>query len=437
MGNPPFLGGTFLRRELGDDYVDDLHFVWEGKVPGKADLCCYWHEKARRMVADGKAHRVGLLATQGIRGGRNRIVLQRIKESGDIFFAESDRKWMLDGAAVQVSMVGFDDGSETERVLDGQRVEGINANLTSGADLTLAAKLRENAGLCFEGVKQVGRFDIDAGTAATMIAMPNPDGRSNADVVRPSANGRDINGRSRGMWVIDFPPGTPLEEAELYEAPFEHIAEHVREYRKTARSGDRTGVDWWIHGSSRPGMRQALAPHQRYIVTTATAKHRLFTWLDREVLPDHALFVFARDDDYFFGVLHSRLHELWALAQGTQLREKESGFRYTPTTCFLTFPLPWPPGEEPADSPLVRGIAEAARRLHELREGWLNPEGPLVADLRQRTLTNLYNERPAWLDTAHRRLDEAVCAAYGWPPDLPDDEVLARLLALNLERARA
>ena len=125
----------------------------------------------------------------------------------------------------------------------------------------------------------------------------------------------------------------------------------------------------------------------------------------------------------------------WALAQGTQLREKESGFRYTPTSCFQTFPLPWPPGEEPSESPLVRAIAEKARLLHEWREGWLNPEG-LVADRRQRTLTNLYNERPAWLDTAHQQLDEAVYAAYGWPPDLSDAETLARLLALNLERAR-
>ena len=112
---------------------------------------------------------------------------------------------------------------------------------------------------------------------------------------------------------------------------------------------------------------------------------------------------------------------------------------YNNTTCFQTFPLPWPPGDEPADSPLVEAVAEAARGLDELREGWLNPEGPLVgeADLKQRTLTNLYNQRPAWLDTAHRRLDEAVFNAYGWPPDLSDDEVLARLLALNQERAAA
>ena len=391
------------------------------------------------MVHAGRAKRAGLLATQSIRGKTSRETLMRIKDSGDIFFAESDRKWTLNGAAVQVSMVGFDDGSETERILDGRPVLGINANLTDGLPLIEAQPLPENAGICFMGDTKVGPFEIEASLAQQMLGLPNPHGRSNGDVLRPWMNADDIAGRSRNVWIIDFPPGTTLEEAELYEAPFTYVAEQVRPMRATARSGDRTGVKWWMHQRPRPAMRAALAPFGRFIATPGVAKHRLFAWVDSKVLPDHALFAFAREDDYCFGVLHSCAHELWALAQGTQLRERESGFRYTPTTCFQTFPLPWPPGDEPADSPLVEAIAEAAQRLNELREGWLNPEGPLVGedDLKRRTLTNLYNERPAWLDTAHRRLDEAVFNAYAWPPALSDDEVLARLLALNQERAAA
>ena len=435
VGNPPFLGGKRLRTELKGDYVDAMFAVWEGRVPQAADLCCYWHEKARQMVQDGKARRVGLLATQGIRGGRNRVVLQRIKESGDIFFAESDREWTLDGAAVQVSMVGFDDGTETERVLDGRSVGSINANLTSGVDLTLAAKLHQNAGICFQGDNtRVTPFEISQETAELMRHHPNPDGRNNTDVIRPWMNATDITGVQRKNWIIDFPPGIGLEEAELYEKPFEYLSQHIWTDPPHDQAQEE---EWWIHRGPAVEMRGAIAPLSRFIVTPRVSKHRILVWGQPPTLPSSATVVVAREDDYFFGVLHSRLHELWALAQGTQLREKESGFRYTPTSCFQTFPMPWPPGEEPADGPLVRGIAEAARRLHELREGWLNPEGPLVADLRQRTLTNLYNERPAWLDTAHRRLDEAVCAAYGWPPNLSDAETLARLLALNLERARA
>ena len=431
-----------MRKELGDEYVDALHTVWKGRVPHAADLCCYWFEKARQMVADGKVKRVGLLATQGIRGGKNREVLKRIKESGDIFFAVSDHEWAvsdregsLDGPAVHVSMVGFDDGSETRRILDGRPVESINANLTSGVDLTLAIRLAENHNVSFQGVGTVGSFDLDPVFAQTMLASPNPDGRSNADVLRPWRSGDDIAGRSRERWIIDF-YRVPLEEAQLYETPFEYVNAHVRPYRAEARSGDRTGADWWVPQGARPKMRAALKPLDRYLVTVITAKHRLFAWLDASILPAVTLVAFAREDDYFFGVLHSRAHELWALAQGTQLEDRP---RYTPTTCFQTFPLPWAPGEEPADSPLVRAIAEAARRLDELREGWLNPDGPLVGEteLRRRTLTNLYNERPAWLATAHRDLDEAVFNAYGWPPDLGDDETLARLLALNQERAAA
>ena len=435
VGNPPFLGRARLRRELGNEYVDAMYELWEGRVQHSADLCCYWHEKARRMVHAGRAKRVGLLATQAIRGPASRGTLERIKQSGDFFFAESNRPWILDGAAVRVSMVGFDDGTETERILDGQRVDGINVNLTGGLPLTEAAMLAENAGVSFQGGIKVGPFEIEEPLARRMLASPNPDGRDNADVVRPWMNGDDVAGRPKNLWIIDFPPGTPLEEAELYEEPFEYIAEHVRPGR-TRNSVRLRRERWWLHGVPAQTMRQALGTLDRYLVTPSVAKHRLFRWVDGAVLPDRRLIVFARDDDYFFGVLHSRLHELWTLELSSRHGDGNNP-TYNNTTCFLTFPLPWPPGGEPTDGPLVRGIAEAARRLHELREGWLNPDGPLVADLRQRTLTNLYNERPAWLDTAHRRLDEAVCAAYGWPPGLSDAEALARLLALNLERARA
>jgi type II restriction/modification system DNA methylase subunit YeeA len=158
-------------------------------------------------------------------------------------------------------------------------------------------------------------------------------------------------------------------------------------------------------------------------------------WLEPEVLPDHQLIVFARSDDYFFGVLQSRVHEVWARSQGTQLREVASGFRYTPTTCFETFPMPNGTQEQ------HWAISIAAKDLNDLREGWLNPEGMVGAkELSKRTLTNLYNERPSWLANAHRTLDEAVFAAYGWPegPDeLSDAEIIARLLRLNLEREPA
>ena len=423
IGNPPFLGSKLLRANLGDDYVDAMFALYKGRVPAEADVVCYWFEKARALVADKKARRAGLLATQGIRGGANRRVLQHIKESGDIFLAWSDQPWILDGAAVHTSIVGFDDGSESSRELDGDTVTSINANLTEGVDLTTAVRLDENLGIAFMGDTKRGPFDIPAKIASELINQPNPDGRDNRVVIRPRANGKDVTSRPSETWIIDFGVGMQISEAALFERPFEYVLEHVKTKREESRSKI---ANWWIHERPRVEMRQAINGLGRFIVTPTTAKHRMFTWLQEGVLPDHSLIVVARDDDYTFGVLHSKLHGVWALQTGTQLETRP---RYTPTTCFETFPFPQPTGEQ------QEAIADAARRLNELRDGWLNPEGAAESELKKRTLTNLYNARPTWLQLAHEQLDKAVFNAYGWPDDLADPEILERLLALNLERA--
>jgi type II restriction/modification system DNA methylase subunit YeeA len=185
-------------------------------------------------------------------------------------------------------------------------------------------------------------------------------------------------------------------------------------------------------------MRAALAGLSRFIGTARVATHRLFVWIDAGTLPDSQIIVFAREDDYFFGVLHSRAHEVWSLRMGTWLGVGNDP-RYTPTTCFETFPLPWPPGQEPWDDPRVQEIAVAAKELDEKRRAWLDPPDAAPEELKKRTLTNLYNARPAWLAQMHARLDRAVWAAYGWddpdPAAVPEEEILARLLALNRERA--
>jgi hypothetical protein len=520
VGNPPFLGGKLLRRELGGDYVEALFENFGNRVRPEADLCCYWFEKAREQIEGKKCKRAGLLATQGIRGGANRDVLKHIKETGDIFFAESDRDWVLAGATVHVSKIGFDDGSERDRLLDGQVVGFINPNLTSVTDVTRARELASNFDLAFMGTTKGGGFDITETMALEMIGSPNPRGRPNSDVVVPWVNGIDLTQRLSGTWIIDYGVGRPEEDAAAYAAPFAQVQQHVKPERDRNNRESYRRL-WWQHVEARPAMRVALAPLKRFLCTTRVSKHRLFVWLRAPTLPDSATFAFRREDDYFFGVLHSRLHETWARAQGTQVRERESGFRYTPTTCFETFPFPFPddlapPAPKPSPRPKAPAepdrsyaenlaaknyymgketpppygtatrppqdhravIAAAAKELNELRERWLNPpewttervlefpgsvNGPwaryvvapnadgigtvryprleprdadCAAKLKKRTLTNLYNERPAWLDLAHTKLDVAVAAAYGWPADLSDEQILERLLALNLERAK-
>lgn len=471
VGNPPFLGGKLLRTHLGDEYVDAVFRTWDDRVPREADLCCYWFEKSRQQIASRRCKRAGLLATQGIRGGANRRVLERVKQSGEIFFAESDREWILDGAAVHVSMVGFDDGAEHAHKLDGVSVPAINANLAANADITTARPLKENMGVCYMADTKGGAFDIVALHAVELLRQPNPHGQPNSDVVVPWTNGLDVTRRLRGMWIIDFGVDLPLEFAAKYEGPFRHVQDLVFPDRsKNKRASYRE--KWWIHVEPRPAMRRKLGALNRFLATISVGKHRIFVWMQRPTLPDHQLFAFVRDEDWFFGVVQSRPHEVWARSQGTQVRERESGFRYTPTTCFETFPFPEATDEQKAT------IGAAACELDQLRSNWLNPpewtredvlEFPGSADgpwsryvhdpdqrgigtvryprivprdeecakkLKKRTLTNLYNERPTWLGLAHRRLDEAVFSAYGWPADLTDDELLAKLLELNLQRAR-
>ena len=435
IGNPPFLGGKKMRTELGDKYVDKLFELYKGRIPHEADLVCYWFEKAKAEIADSTTKLVGLLATQGIRGGSNRKVLERIKETSDIFWAQSDRDWILDGAVVHVSMIGFGDVDVEQRELDGKLVRRINADLTSSIDLTIAEKLPENQNLSFMGVTPAGPFDIPRELARKwLLELGNPNGKSNSAVLRPYYNGTDINRRPRNVWTIDFGIDMPMEEASLYVKPFEYIRENVYPIRrKNKRASYRE--KWWLYAETRPAMRRALEPLDRYIGTSMVSKHRSFSWIPARVLPANLIIVVARDDDCFLGVLQSIIHILWVSAMGTQLREASSGQRYTPSSTFETFPFPWPPGQEPKDDPRVKVIAEAARELVEKRDAWLNPPEADEDELKNRTLTNLYNMRPTWLALAHQKLDQAVFDAYGWPHDLGDEEIMERLLELNLKRA--
>ena len=212
----------------------------------------------------------------------NRVVLQRIKESGDIFWAQSDRDWILDGAAVNVAMVGFDNGTERQRELDDGIVSSINSDLTSTVDLTTAKILTENNGISFQGPSPKAPFDIEEEMALKILSAPlNPNRRSNADVVKPLIAAIDLAQGSRRMWTIDFGV-MGLEEAAMYEMPFEYVKKNVLPVRKTRRDDYRG--QWWQYARPRPEMRAALQGKKRYIVTPRHSKHRLFVWANANML---------------------------------------------------------------------------------------------------------------------------------------------------------
>lgn len=462
IGNPPFLGDKKMLGQLGEHYVTALRRAYAGRVPGGADLVCYWFEKASEGIKSGNLDRAGLVATNSIRGGKNREVLKHIAEIGRIFEAWSDEEWINEGAAVRVSLVCFGDSKQGAH-LDGLPVVEIFSDLTaragsSGTDLTQAARLPQNAGVSFIGGMKKGQFDVVGDIARVWLRLPaNPNGCPNSDVVRPWLNGLDITRRPCDMWIVDFGVNMPKAAASLYEAPFKHVVECVKPKRDTIRN-ELEKSRWWLHARPAPDLRAAIAGLSRYVGTARVAKHRLFVWLPKGTVIDGQIVVIARDDDTTFGILHSRLHEVWSLRMGTSLEDRP---RYTPTTCFETFPFPEGltpdiPATAYADDPRAQRIAEAARALVEARDRWLNPPewtdrvpevvagypDRIIAkpehktELKERTLTNLYNTRPEWLDNLHRELDEAVAAAYGWEWPLTDDEILRRLFALNQQRSK-
>ena len=434
VGNPPFLGWYKQKSELGESYMEKLRLVYARRISGNTDLVCYWFELAHKLLQQGMVKRVGLIATNSISGGDNRAVLERIAANDSIFYAWRDRAWVLDGADVRVSMIGFDDGTEQSRTLDGIAVAQITPDLRSDIDLTVAVRLDENSGIAFIGGMKKGPFDIPNELAQELLAEPlNPNGRPNSDVVRPWFNGLDIVRRPRNYWIIDFGVNTPLARASEYLKPIDYVRKVVKPFKDKVNA-DWEREHWWLHARAAEELRTAVMSKKRFILTPRVSKHRVFIFASTDVVADGALVAFARDDDYFIGVIHSWPHELWSLRLCTWLGVGNDP-RYTPSTTFETFPFPWPPGHEPQDDARVQAIAAAAQDLVAQRDAWLNPPGLEEKELQKRTLTNLYNQRPAWLDAAHTRLDAAVFAAYGWPPDLSDEEMLARLLALNLARA--
>lgn len=476
VGNPPFIGNKKMRGELGDAYVDAVRLAYRNHSLDGADFVCFWFEKARMQMEAGRLQVAGFVSTNSIRGGANREVLDRIVEKSRIFLAWSDEEWWDNGAAVRVSMTGFGQ-SAMKPQLDGVEVAVIHADLHADIDVTKASKLRENLNKSFQGVtpraeiKKKRRlelglpcasFNLDGDEARKILREPaNPNGEQMSTVVRPYWIADDITTRPLDRFIVNFGTREKLD-ASLFEKPFAAL-ENVRLNR--AQMLDAQNYPWWQLWRPRPAMFTALNGLKRYISIARVSTHHLCVWTKAAVTPGDALVVVARDDDTTIGVLQSRIHEVWALRRGTSLGVGNDP-RYTHTTCFETFPFPEGltphiPAAKYKENAKAEAIATAAQELIKLREHYLNPpewtdwlitpeeqtagfqRRPVAkigheADLKKRTLTNLYNHRPSWLALAHEALDKAVATAYGWTdytPQWTDEVILRRLLALNQLRS--
>lgn len=481
VGNPPFLGVRHLRKGkratkkssavagLGDKYVNELFAAYDGITPASGDLVTYWFAQLRRAFKTGHVRNAGFVSTKSVLKGTSNHCLRSIVNDDClvIFNAHSNVLWAIDGAKVRVALVSISKASMAEDIeLDGQSVDHINPDLTTGLDVTGVSALKENKGICYQGVKQNGDFTIEANQARRMLRAPmNPNGSRNSSVIRRFVSNDDVTMRDQDFWIIDFTEHPDKEVASFFELPFDairHVKADRRERGVASESTKYGSLDFWMMEWPRTVLRSKATSLKRLVVVPETSEHLVFVWCRTDATFSGSVFAIVRDDNTSFGILHSRFHKSWANRIGNNLGTGDQN-RYNKTYTFETFPFPEGltpaiPAADYASDPHAQAIADAAQELNEKREAWLNPpdlvrrEPEVVAgypdrilpvddtaakELKKRTLTNLYNKRPAWLTGLHNRLDAAVAAAYGWPEDISEEEALSQLLKLNQVRAKS
>lgn len=461
VGNPPFLGAKWMLDRLGEDYTTNLRRAFP--ISSSLDLVVYWFVQAASLL-ERSVTRIGFIATNMIRSPSNIEGASAAYALGSISEAWSDEPWIIDGADVRVSIIIISEQHNGSAKLDGRPVPRITFDLKAlSFDIRDRRPLRANLKRAIRGFERGGAFDMDREQAVSLLSLPtNPNGQKNKDVVKPFWTVSDLVGRPKGKWIVDFDDKTE-SEAALYEAPYNFIAQTVKLGRASNRE-ERTAKRWWKFRRSGEGVREVLNDTSAVIVTGLVTKYRLFRWMRQPAIPDTRVIVFKNSSWTLFGILSSKFHEQWSL-NTCQFHGVGNDPVYTPGDCFETFPFPIGltpdiPAAATGD-PCAQAIAKAAVRLNELRENWMNPvdlvrrEPEVVTGfpdrilpldesaaeiLKRRTLTKLYNARPAWLDHAHRDLDRAVASAYGWQDAfdsgaLTDEEILKRLFGLNQERA--
>ncbi|WP_229310881.1 class I SAM-dependent DNA methyltransferase [Larkinella soli] len=463
VGNPPFVGTARMREALGDGYTEALRKTYKGKVPDSADLVMYWWYNAAEQIKQGNTERFGFITTNSLKQTFNRRVMQPFLE-GDkselvLTFAIPDHPWVesADGAAVRIAMtvverrgIGSINGNlltvKSESVPLGDDAAEVSfsikqgailSDLTIGAELDSAKPLKANEGLSNRGMQLYGSGFILDEVTADAILQKDP---SNVTVIKDYLNGKDFTGNSRGVKVIDFFGLSDSEALQQYPIAYQHVLERVKPERDISKEPN-VKKKWWLHGRTRDELRAAIRSIKRYIATVETAKHRVFQFLNAEILPDNMLVAIALDNAYSLGVLSSNIHVVWALAAGGDLGGNTP--RYNKTRCFDPFPFP---DATPQQQNRIRELAEQLD-AHRKRQQTAYPA---------LTLTDLYNvveklrageslnAKEQTINqqglgsvvlSLHQQIDAAVADAYGWPHDLPEGEILTRLVRLNHERA--
>ncbi len=462
VGNPPFIAGQNFRREFGDGYVEALWSI-NKHISGGADFVMYWWDRAAELLTlpATKLKSFGLVTTNSItQTFQMRVVAHHLIQRNPISlkFAIPDHPWTKvtpDAAAVQIAFTVGIAGSSAGTLMAVQSATAvdtdnptikfssmsgkINADLTIGADLTNLENMKANLGIAHDGVKLHGTGFVLSHNEAMLLGLGR---RQDLEkYVRPLRNGRDLAGTPRGALVIDLFGLDPSLVRNAFPEIYQHLLRTVKiEREKNNRASYRDF--WWIFGEPRKELRPALVGLDEYIATIDTAKHRVFQLVDATTICDDGIVIIASNNHTHLGMLSSRFHVVWSLRQGSLLGPTP---RYNKSRCFDPFPFPAATDEQQA------AIGRIAETLDKHRKD-VQAAHPEI------TLTKMYNvlekvksgqqeglnadEKLIFdhgliliLKELHEELDVAVAAAYGWPVDLEEEEVLARLVALNKKRA--
>ncbi|MBD1926442.1 class I SAM-dependent DNA methyltransferase [Trichocoleus sp. FACHB-90] len=492
VSNPPFIGNRDIRETLGDGYAEALRKTYND-VPDTVDYVMYWWHKGADLIRLGKLKKFGFITTNTIRQIRQRVVIdhhQNQKNSIKLIFAVPDHPWTNEGAAVRIAMTGVElnnsgttsqfpllgrvvnepdaetpEDSAEQVKIQWEKVGQIFSELRAGVNVASVVPLKAQSGLCCDGVKPYASGFVLESKCLSKF----PD--NERELIHPYRNGRDLATFSRNVFIIDCFKLTEEQLQNRYSTIYQYLLDKVYPDRLVERD-NKIKSNWWLFERNRPELRKAIKNINRYICTVKTSKHRVFAFLESQIIPDQQIVVVATANAYILGVLSSRIHVNWALAAGGTLEDRP---RYNNSVCFDPFPFPDPTPDR------KQKIRELGERLdaHRKRVQAQHPDVTITAmyNLLEKIrageeLTDKdreFNNKAliSTLKQIHDELDSAVFEAYGWsdllaPPQPSlkkgenadgsasplaqegtevgamqnlDEMILERLVALNAERA--
>ncbi len=474
IGNPPFIGNKRMRKALGDGYVDALRLAWP-ELPDSIDFVMYWWSLAADNIALNSDCYFGFITTNSLSQEFNRRVISEKLEldSCGLSFVIPDHPWVdsSDGADVRISMTVFGSNVANGKLLNiikesrsndfefdlSFRVSTgkIHSNLMIGAPTDSCVDLDSNSSLSNRGMIPNG-----GGFWVSETEFPNLD---NGRLLKRYRNNKDLTGISRNIFVIDTFELSEYELKENYPESYQWLLERVKPVRlQNKRKAVRE--NWWLFGEPRKVFRKVNEGLEKYIVTGQTGKHRIFQFLDGDIIPDDKLIAISVDSDSILGVLNSRVHSCWSLRTGGRMGVGNDPV-YVKSTCFEKFPFP----ELNEDQKIKVGSVAKEIDVHRKRQLGQHPKLTLtniynvLEKIRKEEILNkkeqLINQQGlvSILRELHDELDHQVFAAYGWldlaaalvgkggatTPFLDkndeqaqaEEELLNRLVTLNHQRA--